>query len=200
MKIKIALIFWLMLIFGTISYLFWQNEYKYSLPTPVPENYKAVAIGEHINLNNKLKTPSDKPLFLHFFNPDCPCSKFNIPHIETLVKKYGDKVSFAIVVIDKDSNYSEQDIQDKFDLTVPVLFDKSIADMCGVFSTPQAVLLDVNRNLYYRGNYNRTRYCADNNSNFAQIALDSLLNKSQNPLFDKLALKAYGCTLPNCGK
>jgi thiol-disulfide isomerase/thioredoxin len=197
MKIKIMLILWLAILFGGISYLFWRNEYKYTLPTPVPVNYKSVAIGKHINFNKSITT-SNKPLFIHFFNPDCPCSKFNIPHIEKLVKKYGDKISFVIVVIGKDSKYTEQDIQDKFDLTVPVLFDKSIADSCGVFSTPQAVILDVNHNLYYRGNYNRSRYCADEKSNFAQIAIDSLLSKSQNPSFDKLALKAYGCTLPNC--
>lgn len=200
MKTKVILLLWLTVLFGAISYLFWKNEYKYSLPTPVPVNYKPVAIGEHVNLGNKLHLASDKPLFLHFFNPDCPCSKFNIPHIESLVKQYGDRVSFAIVVLSKDSKYTEQDIQDKFDLTIPVLFDQSIANSCGVFSTPQAVLLDVNGNLYYRGNYNRSRYCADEKSNFAQMAIDSLLNKNQNPIFDKLALKAYGCTLPKCGK
>ncbi len=200
MKIKILLILWLAVIFGAISYLFWKNEYKYSLPTPVPLNYKAVAVGEYVNVKEKLGVTSSKPLFLHFFNPDCPCSKFNIPHIESLVKKYGDKMSFAIVVIGKDSSYTEKNIQAKFNLTIPVLFDKSIADSCGVFSTPQAVILDVNHNLYYRGNYNRTRYCADDKSNYAQMAIDSLLNKSQHPAFDKLALKAYGCTLPKCVK
>jgi thiol-disulfide isomerase/thioredoxin len=200
MKIKIVLLLWLSLIFGTISYLFWRNEYKNSLPTPVPVNYKPVAIGDPISLNGEFKATSNKPVFLHFFNPDCPCSKFNIPHIESLVKKYGDKISFAIVVIGKDSSYTEHDIQDRFDLTIPVLFDTSIATSCGVFSTPQAVLLDANRKLYYRGNYNRSRYCADDKSNFAQIAIDSLLNKSQNPLLDKLDLKSFGCTLPNCEK
>jgi thiol-disulfide isomerase/thioredoxin len=199
MKIKIILLLWLAILFGGISYLFWRNEYKYTLPTPVPVNYKAVAIGEPVNLNGKLGKTS-KPVFLHFFNPDCPCSRFNIPHIESLVKKYGDKITFFIVVVAKDAKYSGQDIQDKFDLTIPVLFDKAIADSCGVFSTPQAVILDAKRKLYYRGNYNRTRYCADGKSNFAQMAIDSLLNKSQNPSFDKLALKAYGCTLPNCKK
>ncbi|MGC4040822.1 MAG: thioredoxin family protein [Flavobacterium sp.] len=200
MKTKIILLLWLTVLFGAISYLFWKNEYKYNLPTPVPVNYKPVPIGGHINLGGKLRPASNNPLFLHFFNPECPCSKFNIPHIESLVKKYGDKISFAIVVLSKDPSYTEQDIQDKFDLTIPVSFDRSIATSCGVFSTPQAVLLDANGNLYYRGNYNRSRYCADDKSNFAQMAIDSLLSKSQNPEFNKLALQAYGCTLPKCKK
>ena len=199
-KIKIALMVWLAILLVAISFLFWRNEYKYSLPTPVPKNYHTVAIGEHINLNGKLTATKNKPLFIHFFNPNCPCSRFNIPEIESLVKKYGDKISFTIVVISKDTSYTEQDIQDKFNLTIPVLFDKAIATSCGVFSTPQAVILDKNQKLYYRGNYNKSRYCTDTKSNFAQIALDSLLNKSQNPSFNALALKAYGCSLPNCKK
>ncbi|MGX7666403.1 TlpA family protein disulfide reductase [Flavobacterium pedocola] len=200
LKIKIVLTIWFAIILAAISFLFWRNEYKYSLPTPLPKDYQTVAIGEHINLNGKLAAKKSKPLFLHFFNPDCPCSRFNVPHIESLVKKYGDKISFAIVVINKDKSYNEQDIQDKFDLTIPVLFDKSIATSCGVFSTPQAVILDENHKLYYRGNYNKSRYCTDTKSYFAQMALDSLLNKNQNPSFSDLALKAYGCSLPNCEK
>nr|WP_294938264.1 redoxin domain-containing protein [uncultured Flavobacterium sp.] len=198
--IKIVLTVWLAILFAAIFFLFWHNEYKYSLPTPIPLDYHKVNIGEHINLKGKLSETKNKPLFIHFFNPNCPCSRFNVPQIESLVKKYGDKISFAIVVLSKDRSYTEEDIQDKFDLTLPVLFDQSIATSCGVFSTPQAVILDKNHNLYYRGNYNKNRYCTDTESNFAQIALDSLLNNSQRPAFDSLALKAYGCSLPNCEK
>jgi thiol-disulfide isomerase/thioredoxin len=198
--IKILLTAWLAVLFAAIFFLFWHNEYKYSLPTPLPINYHKVNIGENINLKGKLKAVKNRPLFIHFFNPSCPCSRFNVPQIESLVKKYGDKISFAIVVISNDTSYTEEDIQDKFDLTIPILFDKSIATSCGVFSTPQAVILDKNHNLYYRGNYNKNRYCTDTKSNFAQMALDSLLNNNQKPSFDSLALKAYGCSLPNCKK
>ncbi len=191
---------WLVIIFCGISFLFWHNEYVYSLPTPVPLNYHAVEVGEFINLDGKLKSVENKPVFIHFFNPSCPCSRFNIPHFKSLAKEYGDKVSFAIVVMNTDSSYSVKEIQKKFDITIPVLFDKSIAASCGVYSTPQAVILDTNHKLYYRGNYNKSRYCTDKNSDFAQIALDSLLNNKSTPLFSELATKAYGCKLLNCKK
>ncbi|MBS1565196.1 MAG: AhpC/TSA family protein, partial [Bacteroidetes bacterium] len=61
-------------------------------------------------------------------------------------------------------------------------------------------ILDEDRRLYYRGNYYRSRYCTDKKSNFAQLALDSLLGHRQNPVFDRLALKAYGCQLPSCSQ
>ena len=99
-----------------------------------------------------------------------------------------------------DKSYTAEDIQDKFGLNIPILFDQSIAAACGVYSTPQAVLLDTDHKLYYRGNYNKSRYCTDKKSNYAQMAIDSLLMKQHNPIFSQTALKSYGCSLPICKK
>ena len=200
MKKKLLLCLWISLLFFAISYLFWQNEYKYTLPTPVPKDYQAVAMGTPLDLG-KIYTIKDKPVFIHFFNPDCPCSRFNIPHVNDLIRKYGDKISFKVVVINKDKDFTEAEIQDKFDAKIPVFFDETIAEKCGVFSTPQAVLIDGSQKLYFRGNYNKTRYCTNPDSNYAEMAIDSLLSKNHNkPLFDALALQAYGCSLPKCNK
>ena len=195
---KLFVISWLSLLLAGICSIFWYYEWKYSLPTPVPQNLHTVNRGDHVDVSFKVHAENGKPLFIHFFNPDCPCSRFNVPHFNALVKKYGDKINFIVVVINKKDSYSEKDIQDKYDLKVPVLSDQSIAESCGVYSTPQAVILDAGHNLYYRGNYNRSRYCTDNKSNFAQMAIDSLLNNNLNPTFNQYALKAYGCQLPYC--
>ncbi|MCW3106323.1 MAG: hypothetical protein JWQ09_829, partial [Segetibacter sp.] len=182
-----------------IVILFWYNEFVYSLPTPIPKDYKTVKLGEKIDLKGKIRT-GNNPLFLHFFNPDCPCSKFNISYFKSLVKKYGKEATFEIIVMSSDMDYTAKQIQDKFDLKVPVLFDSSLAVACGVYSTPQAVILDADNRLYYRGNYNRSRYCTDVKSNYAQMALDSLLQQNFHPVFNQYALTAYGCQLPKCTK
>ena len=185
---------------STISYLLWHEDWKYTLPTPVPEKYLSSRPVDCISLTDKLKAESNKPVFLHFFNPDCPCSRFNVPHFRSLVNKYGDRVAFAIVVMTSNKDYSAGDIRDKFDLDIPVFFDGAIADSCRVYSTPQAVIIDEKKQLYYRGNYNKSRFCEDKNTNFAQMAIDSLLDNSANLITDKAALKSYGCSLPNCTK
>jgi hypothetical protein len=199
MKIRKALItIWLVILFGAIGYLFWQNEYVYSLPTPVPHNYKTVNRGDKITVPEMDALKENKPLFLHFFNPNCPCSRFNMAHFKSLVKKYSNDATFAIVVMSNQS-FNSREIQDKFDLRIPVFFDSSIAASCGVYSTPQAVIIDKNDRLFYRGNYNKARYCTDGRSNYAEQALDSLLHH-HNMVFNQYALKAYGCSLPNCTK
>ncbi|MEZ0131265.1 thioredoxin fold domain-containing protein [Flavobacterium sp. LBUM151] len=199
MRKKILVGLWITLLFCAISFLFWQNELKYTLPTPVPKNYHAVAMGSRINLGECWLT-NNKPVFIHFFNPDCPCSRFNIPHVSGLIKKYGDKINFKIVVLNKHKDFTIAEIQKKFDCNVPVYFDERMAVKCGVFSTPQAVIMDGSHRLYYRGNYNKTRYCTNSDSNYAQMAIDSLLEQTKSPSFDALALRAYGCSLPKCTK
>jgi peroxiredoxin len=197
---KLFTIGFLLCVFAAIAVLFWYTEWRYSLPTPVPEKYQAVKTREHIDLANRFIPSRKGPVFLHFFNPDCPCSKFNIPHFKSLVTEFEDKVNFAVVVLTNDKKYTAEKIQQKFGLAVPVLFDSSLAASCGVYSTPQAVLLDDDRSLYYRGNYNRSRYCTDKKSNYAQMALDSLLARKQEPVFNHYAVTAYGCSLPTCTK
>ena len=197
---------WLLFLLAGIALFFWRSEWVYSLPTPVPPHYQEVRLGSQVALPQMASadpvihslSPA-KPLFLHFFNPDCPCSRFNMPHFRSLVQQYGQKVNFAIVLM-TDKKYTATQIRDKFDLPypIPVFADSSIAAACGVYSTPQAVVLDTHDRLYYRGNYNRSRYCSDEKSSYARIALDGLLRNDYTQTFSPLALKAYGCQLPTC--
>lgn len=191
---------WLLLLFSAIAYVFWYHEWKYALPTPVPANYAPVQTGELVPVHTQVQQQGNQPVFIHFFNPDCPCSRFNIEHFNSLVKNYGDSVSFSVVVINKNKQFTAEEVKDKFNITVPVLFDTTIATKCGVYSTPQAVILDSDFHLYYRGNYNKSRYCTEKNSNYAQSALTALLYNESKPTFGPLALKAYGCSLPTCTK
>ena len=194
---KVLIMTWLVLLLSAVGALFWYNEWVYHLPTPIPKNYKPVSQGSIIKLNTLLEADHTKPLFLHFFNPDCPCSKFNIANFKSLVKLYGDRVKFVIVVMNNNL-YSAKQIQDKLDLDLPVTFDPSLAVSCGVYSTPQAALLNRYHVLYYRGNYNSSRYCTDEKTSYAKIALEGLLLNHQKISFNQLALRAYGCRLPQC--
>lgn len=83
------------------------------------------------------------------------------------------------------------------DTDMTILIDKNemLAKACGVYSTPQAALLQQDNKLYFRGNYNRSRYCTDKNTSFAQMAIDSLLSGRQPPHFIELATQSYGCTI-----
>ncbi len=198
---KAAVTAWLVLILTAIGGLFWRSEWIYALPTPVPVNYHPVKTGTmvHWPAGMAQKLPAGKPLFLHFFNPDCPCSRFNVPHVRALIRQYGGQVNFGLVLM-TDKKFDVAAVRKRFDLPagVPVYQDSLMAAACGVYSTPQAVIVDTSGQLYYRGNYNRSRYCTDEKSSYARLALEDLLHHNLHPIFDPMALKAYGCTLPTC--
>lgn len=196
MKKWIAAI-WLTLLTAVILGFFWYNQLVYSLPTPVPKDYHQIGIGQQIALNNKLNFRNGRPVFLHFFNPDCPCSRFNIDHFKSLIKSHKSDVNFAVILMTNKA-YTAQEIQKKFGLDIPVISDKNIAKQCGVYSTPQAVLITGDHELYYRGNYNKNRYCTDLQTSYAKMSLEDLLHKKSSSQSDLLAIKAYGCSLPDC--
>src|ERR1700749_824765 len=100
---------WLILLTSAIGALFWYNELIYHLPTPIPDNYISVYQGQVIKMNNNLKHYTNKPLFLHFFNPICPCSRFNISCFKSLVKQYGGRVNFVVIVM-SNKTYTAKEI------------------------------------------------------------------------------------------
>ncbi len=197
---KIVLTVWLTAISSGIAFLFWHNEWKFNLPTPVPAGYQPVLNGSRISLRELTGIDTGKIVFLHFFNPDCPCSRFNLSHFKSLVKKYGNRVSFAVIVYNKNNALTAEATRDRFNLPVPVFINHGLAAACGVYATPQAAIITRDHKLWYRGNYNISRYCTAVATNFAQLALDSLLQDHALPQLGNAAYQSYGCQLPYCKK
>ena len=190
---------WLTFLMVVIISFFWYNQLVYSLPTSVPTGYQTVHTGNKIKLLDEFNFGNDKPIFLHFFNPECPCSRFNIDQFRNLVKTYHNQVNFAVILMSA-KKYTASEIQGRFDITVPVYTDTTLAVTCGVYSTPQAVVIKADQTLYYRGNYNKSRYCTDMKTNYAKMAIEGVVKHQNLSGLDQYALKAYGCTLPNCEK
>jgi hypothetical protein len=135
-----------------------------------------------------------KPKLLHFFSPDCPCSRFNLKHFLSLNKAYSKEVDFYVVIAKREDVTAAKYMVEK-DIKIVVDKNEKLAKACGVYSTPQAALIQRNNKLYFRGNYNRSRYCVDKNSNFVQMALDSLMARKEPPHFVELATQSYGCSI-----
>ncbi|WP_448519829.1 TlpA family protein disulfide reductase [Rhodoflexus sp.] len=183
------------LLLGLIGATFWYQELQYLLPTPVPKGYRIVSPGELVAFNEQLLPQQHKkPIVLHFFSPSCPCSRFNLRHFAALYKTYRNRIDFFAVTpdaqdIEKARGYLPEGIT--------VIHDKDdrLAQACGVYSTPQAAIIRTDNTLFFRGNYNRSRYCTDKATNYVEQALVSLINNRPLPAFDSLATISYGCAL-----
>lgn len=194
---KILVVCLLILIISGIATIFWYQAYVYSIPTDVPHDYQVVNNGTRILLEKHIDIKPGKPVFIHFFNPECPCSRFNLKEFKSIAQYKSPEATFVVVVLGPEK-YSVQEIRERFHIDYPIVFDKSLARECGVYSTPQAVILNKDFRLHYRGNYNRNRYCSDSKTSFARIALDQLSNREQEFKFGPSALKAYGCSIEKC--
>lgn len=182
-----------------IAGMFWWQDVRFLQPTPVPEGWHDIAPGTRIELPARLeqlrKGAGARPVLLHFFNPDCPCSRFNVDHVRALAHAYGDRVTFIAVLVQADPETLEAAYR-RLGLEVPYYVDHGeAAAAVGAYSTPQAAILDGEGRLAYRGNYNASRYCRNRETEFARLALDDVLAGRPPASVPSVATTAYGCEL-----
>lgn len=172
--------------------LLWFADWQYSLPTPRPASLVEVPLGTPFHLARLgVNHAPGQPLFLYFFNPDCPCSRFSVDHVRNLARRH--PVRFlAIIPVNSTTAYN------RLNLKIPSQEDPggNLARSFGLYSTPQSALLDGQHRLYYRGNFNTSRYCVEPATEFARIAIEHLLGHQPLPAFPKSATTAYGCPYP----
>lgn len=174
-----------------LAAVFYVQDWQYQRPTPRPPQLVQSPLGAPLQLE-LLRAHAGRPVLLHFFNPDCPCSRFNQPHLRSLFETWKDRVDFVVV-----SERALEAGEDPLDGATRVIIDAdgSIAKQAGVYATPQAVLTDPVHALFFRGNYNSSRYCTDEKTQYARLALEALA--TQQPLARSAdAERAWGCELP----
>lgn len=184
-----------LLALATMAQVFWDEDLRYSLPTPRPSGLRQAARGSQLELPAalaaRLPRADGRPVLLHFYNPDCPCSRFNRDHVHALRLRYAEHVQIVDVL------ETPQELAGEVDAATPWVADPdgSIAEACGIYSTPQALLLDAQRRIVFRGNFNTSRWCNATATQFVRQAIEALLHGVQGPV-DPRAELSYGCALP----
>lgn len=193
-----------------VGLAFWYQDWQYSLPTPRPAELKQPAVGEMISLasfagadtvpglnQHESEAAGQAVTLFHFFNPACPCSQFNLDHVRQLQRQFEGQVRVVAVLQSDDPPAALAAFRE---LKVPcdAIVDEggAIAKRMGVYSTPQGVVLDRERRLYFRGNYNRSRYCTSPETEYARLAIVDCLAGKPAPRFDAFSATARGCELP----
>ena len=104
-----------------------------------------------------------------------------------------------MIIQSEDSN-SVRNFENKYELGLKVIWDKNglISDKCGIYSTPQAVILDKNSQIFFKGNYNKARFCTRKETRYVDMAMSKLIEGKALPLELQFAMpKSYGCSLPS---
>ena len=76
MRIFLAIVLTVSVV-SLIGFIFWEQEWKFSKPTPVPLKLNERVVGDSISseLFLSLGLEETEQLFIHFYNFDCPCSR-----------------------------------------------------------------------------------------------------------------------------
>ncbi|MBC8112522.1 MAG: hypothetical protein H7Y04_15835 [Verrucomicrobia bacterium] len=112
-----------------------------------------------------------------------------------MVENHQDSVDFyAVIPEGSDQEKATRLLKNKIHLLVDE--NQMYSKACGVYASPQAVLLNKKHQIFYKGNYNKARYCTKKESNYAEIAITLLLSDAKTPDFGEEATTAYGCLLP----
>lgn len=186
---------------GVIGWAFWQQDLRYGRATPRPAGWHRPVVGAAVALPAAVErlraSRPGRPILMHFFNPSCPCSRFNVDHVRALTARFAPDVTVVAVLAEGEPATMRAAYQ-ALQLNVPAYVDadRRLADALGVYATPQAAILDRDGRLYFVGNYNRSRYCRERDTEFARIALEAVVAGVRPPAAGPAADVAYGCPLP----
>ncbi|SHJ67925.1 hypothetical protein SAMN04488028_101879 [Reichenbachiella agariperforans] len=184
-------------VLSLIIYLFWIEEYRHLIQNKnsMPAYYleKSPVIRQYgISIN-------DRPIFIHFYNPSCKYSKVNIEHLKGVFQSYTEQIDFYLVVTGQqvtNGNYLKEKYQLPSSMKVIMDPDGQLSRLCGVNSTPRAVLFDTDSTRYFDGNYTSGfTFCGPANikNSAPAVALEFKSKGYQAPLVP--VVSGFGCEL-----
>jgi len=192
----------MLLSLASIGLALWRADWRYSLPTPRPPGLVQPDRVEP-ELLARLRAAAGAsapslPLLVHIGSPDCPCTRFNREHVLELAEPCRGSIA-QLALIELSEGEQAGPVAFDEDLRLPALAESegAIARALGVYSTPQAVLIDAAGRVFYRGNYNQSRFCTRAESAYVALAVAALRAGRPAPAFPPAALRSYGCELPN---
>lgn len=151
-------------------------------------------------VNHKSLTTVQKPVsVVHFWNPDCPCNRFNEVHVKKIMSDYGAKnVQFTIVVNGKNNEQRklrEVEARKIFNHDAVVNIQSDWEQDNGPPSSPAAGVLNEQGELVYFGPYSLGANCSPDKGKFVETILDRLKDKSRRQK-KQLNTLAVGCFCP----
>jgi hypothetical protein len=137
---------------------------------------------------------------VHFWDPDCPCSRFNEVHVKKIIADYkGQNVEFTVVV-----RGQTQEVRTERKLQAQQVFnDVAVKEVIsdwpvdkGPPSSPAVGVMNNDGELVYFGPYSLGARCTQDKGQFVEKVLDGLSTKKTSINKKQLNTLAVGCFCP----
>lgn len=165
--------------------------------------FENAQLGKYLNsylYSNNLITNNDQhsAVLIHFWDPSCLCSRFNIQHVQRLIEDFGpDGIRFIVILNDRIPDPEE------FISQAPELFPgaaliraSQLALPSKVPASPATAILDQHGQLAYFGPYTLGALCLPSGDGLVETVLKSLLAGRQ-PVPGSIAGSGCFCAWPN---
>ena len=137
---------------------------------------------------------------IHFWDPDCPCSRFNEVHVKKIISSYIAKnVQFTIVVKGGTAEARHEHMR----LAQQVFQDSAVKEIRsdwpvqnGPPSSPAVAVINRQGQLVYFGPYSLGARCAPDKGKFVETVLDKLDSEKNSASKKQLNTLAVGCFCP----
>jgi len=136
---------------------------------------------------------------VHFWNPDCPCSRFNQPHVQQIISDYGrNNVRFTVVVGGATEKIRQQHQVEarkifNFEAVIDIRSDWPMES--GPPSSPAVGVMNSSGELVYFGPYSLGARCSPEKGKFVEKVIEQLKNNNQS-VKKQLNTLAVGCFCP----
>lgn len=193
-KALIAASLFLLWIVST-AYAFWWFEFKNlrSFDTNAagtvikPDMHKL-----YTQLMEKLPTNRHGVVVVHFWNPGCYCNRFNLVHLQQIMREYRARKINFYVAVDRSNIDSalRAEAKTRFgDLPILALDKQTIKAL--VPSAPSAAVLLPGKGITYFGPYSQGAMCSSQNGSFVEKVLDASLAGNISAQSNTLAFGCY---------
>lgn len=157
-------------------FAFWWFEYRYLRPFDTEPQIGAVVF-DGAGIDSKLSSlvpmqPREGgPTVVHYWDPACPCNRFNEDHVKDLIREYGAR-GVRFVVVTGGTTLSAKRV---FSDSAVVGYVDSATQKVLPPSSPAVAVLDQNGEVAYFGPYSVGALCNTNNGGFVERTLNQLL-------------------------
>lgn len=118
-------------------------------------------------------------LAVHFWDPNCPCSRFSQSHIQDLIQQSLLQGVSSVVVVKASQGFwgggELAKAKDVFSESDWVIAAESVPELTGrLAGSPSAAILDTDKNIRYIGPYSSDAFCSTSGDGFVEKALIEL--------------------------
>ncbi len=170
------------LLFTLVAFWWFQfkNIQSFS-PSPTSEQrdyFKPSGLAQQLaQISQKLddNTRPDQATVFHFWNPDCPCSRFNTAHVRAITRQYSTKGVRFIVIPHPGVNTNFNDLKEQAESNFGTTIHLIRAGEVHLPSSPAAAVIGNDGQLAYFGPYSIGASCSATSGTFVEKTLDSIL-------------------------